>query len=141
MKKIVSVLVIVVAVVLLSREFRLAERLGLVESRESKLRILRENAAKYNAQMPKPVDPETLGLAMDVTPEGVVFRYRMVNHTRQQLADAGFAERLKPMLLENACKDKNTLVILRNRFSVTYAYVDKADAPVTTVVVTPEQCR
>lgn len=141
MKKIIVVLLVVAASFFLSREFRLAERLGFVESRESKVRVLRENAAKFNSQMPKPVDAETMGLGMDVTNEGVVYKYQMTSYTKQQLIGSGFIERLTPVLLANACKEQNTLTILRNKFSVSYSYVDKIGDSVGTIVVSPNQCR
>ena len=141
MKTIIIVLLVVAAGYFLSREFRLAERLGFVDSRESKLRVLRENAAKFNSQMPKPVDPETMGLGMDVTSEGVVYRYQMTSYTKQQLIGSGFIERLTPVLLANACKEQNTLTILRNKFSVSYSYLDKIGELVGTVVITPNQCK
>jgi len=141
MKKIIVVLLVVAAGVFLSREFRLAERLGFVDSKAAKLKVLRENAAKFNSQMPKAVDAETMGLGMDVTNEGVVFRYQMTSYTKQQLLGSGFIERLTPVLLANACKEQNTLTILRNEFSVSYSYVDKTGDSVGTVVVTPNQCR
>ena len=140
MKKIIVVLLVVAAGFFLSREFRLAERLGFVDSRESKLRVLRENAAKFNSQMPKPVDAETMGLGMDVTSEGVVYRYQLTSYTNQELIGSGFIERLTPVLLANACQEQNTLTILRNRFSVSYSYVDKIGDSVGTVVITPNQC-
>ena len=141
MKKIIVVLLVVAAGLFLGREFRLAEKLGFVDSRESKLRVLRENAAKFNSQMPKPVDAETMGLGMDVTNDGVVYKYQMISYTKQQLLGSGFIERLTPVLLANACKEPNTLTILRNKFSVSYSYVDKTGDSVGTVVVTPNQCR
>ncbi len=140
MKKIIVVLLVVAAGFFLSREFRLAERLGFVDSRESKLRVLRENAAKFNSQMPKPVDAETMGLGMDVTSEGVVYRYQLTSYTNQELIGSGFIERLTPVLLANACQEQNTLTILRNKFSVSYSYVDKIGDSVGTVVITPNQC-
>ena len=141
MKKAIVALLVVAAGFFLSREFRLAERLGFVDSRESKLRILRENAAKFNSQMPRPVDAETMGLGMDVTNEGVVYKYQMTSYTKQQLIDSGFIERLTPVLLANACREPNTLTILKNKFSVSYSYVDKSGDSVGTVVVSPDQCR
>ncbi len=141
MKKIIIVLVAAAAGALLAREFRVAERLGFVDSRESKLKVLRETAAKFNAEMPKPIDAETMGLGMDVTSEGIVYRYRMISYTRQQLVDSGFMERLTPILLEKSCKEKSSLTILRHKFSVSYAYVDKVGDAVGTVVVTPNQCK
>jgi len=141
MKKIIVVLLVVAASFFLSREFRLAERLGFFESRESKVRVLRENAAKFNSQMPKSVDAETMGLGMDVTNAGVVYKYQMTSYTKQQLIGSGFIERLTPVLLANACKEQNTLTILRNKFSVSYSYVDKIGDSVGTIVVSPNQCR
>ena len=141
MKKIIVALLVVAVGFFLSREFRLAERLGFVESREAKLRVLKENAAKFNSRMPKPVDAETMGLGMDVTNEGVIYKYQMISYTKQQLIGSGFIERLTPVLLANACKEQNTLTILRNKFSVSYSYVDKIGDPVGTVVVSPNQCR
>ena len=141
MKKMIVALLVVAVGFFLSREFRLAERLGFVESREAKLRFLKENAAKFNSRMPKPVDAETMGLGMDVTNEGVIYKYQMISYTKQQLIGSGFIERLTPVLLANACKEQNTLTILRNKFSVSYSYVDKIGDPVGTVVVSPNQCR
>jgi len=141
MKKTIVVLLVIAAGFFLSREFRLAERLGLADSRESRLKTMRENAAKFNSQMPRAIDAETMGLGMDVTSEGVVFKYQMISYTKQQLIDGGFIERLTPILLANACKEPNTLTILKNRFSVSYSYVDKTGDRVGTVVVSPNQCR
>ena len=140
MKKIIAILVVIAASYYLAGEFHLAERLGFVKSREAKLKILRESAVKFNAQMPMQVDAETRALGMDVTDAGVVYRYQMNSYTREQLVGMGFMERLPAILLANACKEPNTLTILKSRFSVTYSYVDKTGEFVGTVVVGPEQC-
>jgi hypothetical protein len=131
----------VLAGVLLSRQLHLPQKFFGGNSREKDIATLRSKAAELNARMPRQLDSDTRVLGMDVTNDGVIYRYQINTRTKQELIDAGLLDKLRTSLPANACKQEDDSAILAHGFSVTYTYVDSGNIPVGTVTVPASQCR
>ncbi len=88
--------------------------------------------------LPLKVDDETELMAVTALPGQLVYDYRLVKYTSDQLDARKFHAALLPELKKRLCPRLE--VLWKNRFSCKIRYADSSSAPITEVLLTAEEC-
>jgi hypothetical protein len=102
---------------------------------------LQRVVAAVNEGYPRRLDEETTMLRIEVTPGGIVNRYRLTSLTWGEISQAGLMEQLRPRLRQQTCSIRLYRIVMEKGSRVTYSYVDRNDYPAGDVTFTRADCR
>jgi hypothetical protein len=99
-------------------------------------------ASDMNKTLPMMIDKDTELVATVGLPDMFVYNYRLVNHAAQDLDPKKINELMKPGIINSACTTPETREqFLQKGLSLRYSYADKDRQHVTSIDVTPQDCK
>jgi hypothetical protein len=99
-------------------------------------------ASDMNKTLPMMIDKDTELVATVGLPDMFVYNYRLVNHVVQDLDPQKIKELMKPGIINSACTTPETREqFLQKGVSLRYSYADKDRQHVTSIDVTPQDCK
>jgi hypothetical protein len=105
-------------------------------------RVLSKVASELNKTLPMQVDKETELMAVAGLEAVIVYSYRLINSSADDVDLTTFSSAMRPQLVNSACTTPQT----RDRFlkkgvTMRYMYADKDRRHIATIDVKPSDCR
>jgi hypothetical protein len=98
-------------------------------------------AAELNRGVPMMIDKETELLPTNAAPGMLIYSYRLVNFSAEQVPSEKFASAAKQQVVQGACGRPETRDdFLKNGVTLRYSYFDTDKRHIATVDVTPSDC-
>ncbi len=98
-------------------------------------------AAELNRSVPVMIDQETELMPVQSAEGILIYNYRLVHYSVNQVDRDKFAAGAKPRLRQKACATPETRDdFLKKGVTLRYAYYDKNKQPIATIDVTPADC-
>lgn len=105
-------------------------------TRAENLETLREIVAEVDRDFPKRLDAYTTALSVEVTPAGVLNRYRLDVEDLQPGALNDLWEHLR----ESACENRGYRYAMAAGFTITFAYENRRGRPLPPLEIRQEDC-
>lgn len=117
---------------------------GPVAGRPTSAAFLSRTAAEINTRfgLPKLLDPDTEMLTTEGVEGAIVYHYRLVKYTVDQLDRAAFEASRKAALKEQACTTPGTHDrLLKQGIAMRYVYRDRLDVPIASIEIRLADCK
>lgn len=99
-------------------------------------------ASDLNKTLPMMVDKETEWLSAIGVQNVFIYNYRMVNHSVENIDPQKFNELIRPNIINAACTTPETKQqFLTKGVTLRYTYADKDRRHITSIDVTPTDCK
>jgi hypothetical protein len=104
-------------------------------------RVLSKIASELNKTLPMQVDKDTELMATAGFDAVIVYSYRLINSSVNDVDQAAFSEAVRPQLVNAACTTPQTRDgFLRKGVTMRYMYADKDRRHIATIDVNPADC-
>lgn len=103
-------------------------------------RMLKSEADKLRGSLPKiSADGQTQILSVETNEKTLTFKIKLLNDDRSDL-DTNTLNEMHSKLKSGICKAEDIVSIINSGAEVAYTYIDKANAPVLSVVINKSAC-
>jgi len=98
-------------------------------------------ASKINENMPMMVDSETEMMNVSAAEATIIYNYRLMNVSADEVSASQLHDNLKPTIVTAACSTPQTRDdFLKQGVTMRYVYYDKIKTNITSFDVTPTDC-
>jgi len=104
-------------------------------------KTLIQAASKINANCPIMVDSETRLDSVSGINRGFQYNYTLVKYSANEIEPVAIKNAMLTALINNLCTSKGMKIFVKNNVPVTYAYFGKNGKKITTITVSPSQCK